>query len=87
MIMARAHSKNRGDFTRKNAKSKSRGGSKEKLPPGQAQALRSLEYGRGSAGREFKERGSEPDRPVFEQRPPTPNESTRSDMDEFGTGG
>jgi hypothetical protein len=57
------------------------------LAPQQAQAIRSLEFGRGSAGREFKEHGSEPDRPVVEQRPPMPNESPRTDMDQSGTGG
>jgi hypothetical protein len=59
----------------------------DKLPEKQAEAIRSLEFGRSSAGREFKEHGSEPDTPIVDQRPPMPNESTRTDMDRYGTGG
>ena len=98
--MARTKSSNdpRGNFSRKDAKPNQHvaaGPSADpkeqkrldRLPPNQAEAIKSQELGRGSAGREFKEHGSEPDKPIVEQRPPMPNESTRTDMDDHGHGG
>jgi hypothetical protein len=94
-IMSRSRPEKKGEFTRKEPKTKTpaagasadQAGRREKLPPEQAQAIKSLEFGTSAAGREFKEHGSEPDRPVVNMRPPMPNESTRTDMDRHGTGG
>jgi hypothetical protein len=55
-----------------------------KLPGHQGEAIKALEFGISSAGREFKEHGSEPDKPIVDMRPQTPNESPRTDQDRHG---
>jgi hypothetical protein len=57
----------------------------DELPPGQRQALEDLQLGRtNGAGLEFKHHESEPDHSTVPQRPPMPNESTRTDQDRLG---
>lgn len=96
--MARTRNSNaqRGDFSRGEPKDNSQAASGpngesqaklerlNKLPGHQGEAIKALEFGTSPAGREFKEHGSEPDKPIVDMRPDMPNESARTDQDRRG---